>query len=146
MSCVYDLLFASMKIANDVNLICKRKKQKKIFPIESGLAPGMYVYTTSYTSGHPTKFRFFMSRPSNADIFEKKNMNVFPIRECIQFKCISMEDMDLVMLYILSMCYCVTCPNMSTDPGFASYPGGGILGSLRILGQVTRFWQTHNQS
>ena len=47
--------------------------------------------------------------------------------------------------------YCVTCPSMSMDPGSLNpgtrrsrvpeYPGGGIPGSLRILGQVTQFWQ-----
>ena len=44
--------------------------------------------------------------------------------------------------------YCVTCPSMSMDPrsqtrvrGVAEYPGGGIPGSVRILGQVTQFRQ-----
>ena len=36
--------------------------------------------------------------------------------------------------------YCVTCPSMSMDPGSLN-PGGGIPGSIRILGQVTQFWQ-----
>ena len=44
--------------------------------------------------------------------------------------------------------YCVTCPSMSTDPGSLNpgtrrsrVPGRGIPGSVRILGQVTQFWQ-----
>ena len=44
--------------------------------------------------------------------------------------------------------YCVTCPSMSTDPGSLNpgtrqnrLPGGGIPGSVRILGQATQFCQ-----
>ena len=46
--------------------------------------------------------------------------------------------------------YCVTCPTMSTDPGSLNPDtrgsrvpgsGGGIPGSVRLLRQVTQFWQ-----
>ena len=65
--------------------------------------------------------------------------------------CVPNEHEDVIQIkYGLS--YCVTCPSTSTDPGslnpgtrrsqgYASYPGGGIPGSVRILGQVTQFWQ-----
>ena len=39
--------------------------------------------------------------------------------------------------------YCVTCPSMSTDPGYASYPGGGIPGSVRIRGRWHSFGKTY---
>ena len=61
------------------------------------------------------------------------------------WKYFSSLDMALFIIQIkYGLPYCVTCPSMSTDPGsrgVAKYPGGGIPGSVRILGQVTQFWQ-----
>ena len=58
------------------------------------------------------------------------------------------ERGPLVIQIKYGLPYSVTCPSMSTDPGslnpgrgVAEYPGGGIPGSVRILGQVTQFWQ-----
>ena len=39
--------------------------------------------------------------------------------------------------------YYAICPSVSTEPGSGedSYPGGGIPGTVRILGQLAQIWQ-----
>ena len=105
-------------------------------PLPNQAGAGLLKTDGSFTSNQiaDNKYEIFMEQAHTQNNLVAESA-LRMVHDVIQIKC--------------GLPYCVTCPSMKygygsrvPKPGYEAEPsGGGIPGSVRILGQVTQFWQ-----